>query len=189
MTASAAEIRASDSDRQQIAERLNVSVGEGRLNLDEFSDRVAAAYAARTRGQLDLLVKDLPAASSLSTTTAARVPVAPAPTASLTTKVGAIKRAGLWRLAPVTNLGVVAGPIKLDLRGAQLTAPEVTISARTVFGAIKVWVPRGVRVDVEGATTMGTRTIEESNLPPDASVPTLRLRLDTVVGTVKVYRT
>jgi hypothetical protein len=36
---------------------------------------------------------------------------------------------------------------------------------------------------------VGTRTIAESNLPPDMDVPTLRLRLDTGLGTVKVYRT
>jgi predicted membrane protein len=84
---------------------------------------------------------------------------------------------------------VAIGPIKLDLRGADLAAQEVTLSARTAIGAIKVWVPRGVRVEVEGTTAVGTRTIEESNLPPDVTVPTLRLRLDTGLGTVKVYRT
>jgi hypothetical protein len=52
-----------------------------------------------------------------------------------------------------------------------------------------VWVPRGVRVEIEGTTAIGTRTVEESNLPPDMDVPTLRLRLDTWMGTVKVYRT
>jgi hypothetical protein len=58
-----------------------------------------------------------------------------------------------------------------------------------VVGAIKVWVPRGVRVEIEGTTAIGTRTVEESNLPPDMDGPTLRLRLDTWMGTVKVYRT
>jgi predicted membrane protein len=64
----------------------------------------------------------------------------------------------------------------------------VTVAVRTVVGAIKVWVPRGIRVEVEGTTAIGTRTVEESNLAPHVDVPTLRLRLDTVLGTVKVYR-
>jgi len=182
--------RASDAERQAIADRLNAAVGEGRLTLEEFSDRVGSAYQARTHGDLELLVTDLPQPSGRSAIVvdAHLVPADPRE-APLDIKIGAIKRRGRWRLAKDSAHGVAVGPIKLDLRGADLAAREITLSARTVVGAIKVWVPRGVRVEVEGTTTVGTRTIEESNLPPDVDVPTLRLRLDTVLGTVKVYRT
>lgn len=183
-------VRASDSERQAIADRLNAAVGEGRLTLEEFSDRVGSAYAARTHGELEPLVADLPAPSGRSTVVvdAHLVPLEPQP-APLDIKIGAIKRFGRWRLKKDNALGVALGPIKLDLRGADLAAREITLSARTVVGAIKVWVPRGVRVEVEGTTAVGTRTVTESNLPPEMDVPTLRLRLDTWVGTVKVYRT
>jgi hypothetical protein len=178
-------VRASDGERQAVADRLNVAVGEGRLTLSEFTERVGAAYAARTQGELDLLVGDLPAGRAV-----AEVATAPPPEpAPLEIMVGAIKKRGRWRIQPSTALGVAIGPMKLDLRNADLAAHEVTLSARTVVGAIKVWVPRGVRVIVEGRTAVGTRTIAESNLPPDMDVPTLRLRLDTGLGTVKVYRT
>ena len=178
-------VRASDGERQAVADRLNVAVGEGRLTLSEFTERVGTAYAARTQGELDLLVRDLPAGRSVAAAATAPPPV-PAP---LEIMVGAIKKRGRWRIQPSTALGVAIGPMKLDLRNADLAAHEVTLSARTVVGAIKVWVPRGVRVIVEGRTAVGTRTIAESNLPPDMDVPTLRLRLDTGLGTVKVYRT
>jgi hypothetical protein len=181
-------VRASDGERQAVADRLNTAVGEGRLTLSEFSDRVAAAYAARTVAELDVLVDDLPASRpSLS----ADVRPADPPSsrrAPLDVLLGAIKRRGRWRIGADTALGVAVGPMKLDLRDADLSAHEVTVSARTVVGAIKVWVPAGIRVYVEGTTAVGTRTIAESNLPPDVDVPTLRLRLDTVLGTVKVYR-
>ncbi|MEV6846657.1 DUF1707 domain-containing protein [Actinoplanes sp. NPDC051411] len=178
-------VRASDGERQTIADRLNVAVGEGRLTLSEFTERVGAAYAARTQGELDRLVSDLPAGRPV-TAAATAPPPEPAP---LEIMVGAIKKRGRWRIQPSTALGVAIGPMKLDLRNADLAAHEVTLSARTVVGAIKVWVPRGVRVIVEGRTAVGTRTIAESNLPPEVDVPTLRLRLDTGLGTVKVYRT
>ena len=178
-------MRASDRERQTVADQLNVAVGEGRLTLSEFTERVGAAYAAPTRGDLEVLVRDLPAARSVATT----APVAPPEPAPLEIMVGAIKKRGRWRLQPATALGVAIGPMKLDLRDADLAAHEVTLSVRTVVGAIKVWVPRGVRVVVEGRTAVGTRTIAESNLPPEMDVPTLRLRLDTGLGTVKVYRT
>ena len=183
-------LRASDAERQAVADRLNAAVGEGRLTLEEFSDRVGSAYAARTHAELELLVTDLPAPSSRTAIVVDAHPLPATPRhAPLDIQVGAIKKRGRWRLAADSAMGVRIGPIKLDLRGADLAAREITLSARTVVGAIKVWVPRGVRVEIEGTTAIGTRTVEESNLPPDMDVPTLRLRLDTWMGTVKVYRT
>jgi len=180
-------VRASDAEREAVAARLNAAVGEGRLTLAEFSDRIGAVYAARTRGDLVPVVADLPAG------TPAPAPAGQAATrggdrAPLLTWVGAIKRRGRWRLAGDTALGVAVGPVKLDLRGAEIAARDVTVSVRTVVGAIKVWVPAAIRVEVEGTTAIGTRTVEESHLPPYVDVPTLRLRLDTTLGTVKVYR-
>jgi Domain of unknown function (DUF1707) len=54
------ELRAGDSDRQRVAERLRRAHDEGRLDLDEFDERVTAAWAARTYGDLDALTTDLP---------------------------------------------------------------------------------------------------------------------------------
>jgi uncharacterized protein DUF1707 len=57
-------IRASDSDREQVAEQLRVATAEGRLTTDELEDRLGALYAARTYGEIDALVEDLPAIPS-----------------------------------------------------------------------------------------------------------------------------
>jgi hypothetical protein len=54
------DVRASDSERELVIERLHRAVGNGRLTLEEFDERAAAAYAARTRGELADLTKDLP---------------------------------------------------------------------------------------------------------------------------------
>ncbi len=53
-------LRASDSDREQIAERLRKATAEGRLLAEELEDRLGAALRARTYGELDALVADLP---------------------------------------------------------------------------------------------------------------------------------
>lgn len=58
------DIRASDAEREQVAAELGQAVGEGRLTLAEFSDRVEQAHAARTRAELAPLIADLPAAAS-----------------------------------------------------------------------------------------------------------------------------
>jgi hypothetical protein len=54
-------IRASDADREQVAERLRVATVEGRLSADELEARLEALHASRTYGELDALVADLPA--------------------------------------------------------------------------------------------------------------------------------
>jgi len=169
-----------------VAGRLNAAVGEGRLNLDEFSQRISSAYGARTQGELEVLVRDLPAVSGGHPPARSAVVFAGS---DVTTTVGAVKKNGRWLLGSHTTVAVAFGPIKLDLREAELAAREVTLSAHTTVGSIKVWVPSGVRVYVDGMTRIGTRTIEESNLPDNPDAPTLRLRLETGMGTVKVYRT
>ncbi|GAA4732926.1 DUF1707 SHOCT-like domain-containing protein [Actinomycetospora chibensis] len=54
------DVRASDAERELTVERLQRAVGNGRLSIEEFDDRAARAYAARTRGELADLTRDLP---------------------------------------------------------------------------------------------------------------------------------
>lgn len=63
-------MRASDSDREHVADRLRTAVTEGRLSHEEFEERLHDALSARTYGQLDPLLADLPAATSTSATVA-----------------------------------------------------------------------------------------------------------------------
>jgi hypothetical protein len=54
------EVRIGDAEREQVAHRLHVHVGSGRLDLAEFEQRIDAAYQARTRGELAAVLADLP---------------------------------------------------------------------------------------------------------------------------------
>jgi DUF1707 SHOCT-like domain len=54
------EMRAADADRQAVAEKLKVALDEGRLDLHEYDDRLQRAYAAKTYGELNPLLADLP---------------------------------------------------------------------------------------------------------------------------------
>jgi len=57
--------RVADADRDRIVTLLREHVVDGRLTLDEFSERVERALRATTRGELDALMADLPAATSV----------------------------------------------------------------------------------------------------------------------------
>ena len=58
-----ATLRASDADREQVAERLRHAAAEGRLLAEELEERLGTALSARTYGELDALVADLPSTS------------------------------------------------------------------------------------------------------------------------------
>jgi hypothetical protein len=53
-------LRASDADRERVAERLRHAAAEGRLLTEELEHRLGAAFSARTYAELDVLVADLP---------------------------------------------------------------------------------------------------------------------------------
>lgn len=55
------QLRASDADRERTAALLREHRAVGRLTAEEFEDRLEAVFTARTRGDLDTLVGDLPA--------------------------------------------------------------------------------------------------------------------------------
>jgi hypothetical protein len=60
-----AELRASDTDREQVAELLRQAAAEGRLLPEELDERMGTALSARTYGELEAVVSDLPAPARL----------------------------------------------------------------------------------------------------------------------------
>jgi hypothetical protein len=80
-------MRVSDVERQAAAERLRAAMGEGRLDLLEYDNRIAAAYQAVTYADLDKLFVDLP-------THDAAPAVAAAPTPLKATRPGPAVRTG-----------------------------------------------------------------------------------------------
>src|SRR4051812_49284367 len=53
-------MRASDHEREAAVALLRAAAAEGRLEVEELDERTAAAYAAKTRGELEALTEDLP---------------------------------------------------------------------------------------------------------------------------------
>ncbi len=54
------DLRAGDTDREATADRLRHSHSEGRIDSDEFATRIDRCYDAKTMGELQQLVSDLP---------------------------------------------------------------------------------------------------------------------------------
>lgn len=60
MTADRAGLRVSDAERDAVAAELAEHLKDGRLDAAEFDERVGRAVTAKTRGDLDRLLADLP---------------------------------------------------------------------------------------------------------------------------------
>jgi hypothetical protein len=73
------QLRAADDDREAVAATLGRALSEGRLTVDEYEERLAKAYAARTYGDLAGLTADLPGATAPPRTPAPSAVPAPRP--------------------------------------------------------------------------------------------------------------
>ncbi|MFD0655859.1 DUF1707 SHOCT-like domain-containing protein [Thermocatellispora tengchongensis] len=54
-------MRASDADRDRVAQVLRENFAEGRLTSEEFDERLERLYQSKTYGELAVLTNDLPA--------------------------------------------------------------------------------------------------------------------------------
>src|SRR5690242_10100273 len=110
-------LRASDADREQVAERLRIATTEGRLTAGEFEDRLGALYRSRTYGELDALTADLPSTAPARRRAGLPMWVVPAAVLALLAAIGGLL-AGLGRHAVVAaapdqtpHRVIVGGPL------------------------------------------------------------------------------
>jgi len=175
-------VRASDAEREQTVAQLRDATAEGRLTLDEFSQRVEEAYAAKTQDALDSLTGDLPA-------TAAAVPESRRRPRSFTISIfGGIDRKGRWRVARHHWVVSIFGGSDLDLRQASLEGGEATISIVDPFGGTDVYVPDGIDVDFNGFGLFGGADEHGGDLPTRPGSPLLRVRAFSMFGGTDVWR-
>jgi hypothetical protein len=142
------EFRASDADRDRIADILRDALAEGRLDAAEHSERLDRLYAAKTMGELEPLVRDLPAGRA-----AASVPwpAAPRHTAdaggenpNLVGILGGAERKGRWRVGSRITAVAIMGGVEIDLSEATFTAPELVIHCTAIMGGVSIRLPENV---------------------------------------------
>lgn len=175
------ELRAGDADRERVAVRLQENLVAGRLTLDEFSERLDAAYSLRTIAELEELTRDLPQTAAPLVTQTRRTP-----TRWSVAAMGSVERKSRWRVPPQTTAVAVMGSVVLDLRKAEITSAEVEITAVTVMGSIEIIVPEGVEVDLTGFAVMGSKEEKVTDAPPLPGAPLVRVRAFALMGSVEV---
>jgi hypothetical protein len=151
------DFRASDQDRERVAAQLHAAAADGRIDLVELDERLAALYAARTYGELVPLTRDLPVpATGAVVTPRSHAEIVPAsgPAISFAVMSGC-DRAGEWVVPAQHTAFALMGGVELDLRHAKFAAAEVTITAVAIMGGIGITVPHDMHVVCEGFGLMG----------------------------------
>jgi hypothetical protein len=167
-------VRASDNDRDATVELLRKAAGEGRLTLEELTDRIEATVNAVTRSDLVLLTGDLSTGATVGAATR------PAEVRGW----GDVKRSGPWTVPAENTFRTWLGHIKLDLREAQFSATETHIYARALFGNIDLLVPEGIAVEVQARTRLGRNNLQAKSGVPGA--PRIVLTGGTFSGRISV---
>ena len=174
-------VRVADAERDRAVTQLREHAVEGRLTLDEFTQRVGLALQARTQGDLHAAMADLPEVAvpeEVSTRRPAR--------RSFVAVMSGSRAKGRWRVGARTTAVAVMGGCEMDLRQAEIEGPEVVITAVAFWGGVHVIVPEGIDVQLEGFSFMGGRNLKVRDVPIVPGSPRIRVRGYAVMGGINI---
>jgi len=198
------DIRVSDAERNKVVDLLREQCSDGRLTLEEFSDRVGDVFNAKTRRELDAAVADLPipveydplpgtmATTSKTPQTGAQSRQSTAPARRRPVRKWIVgvwsggKAKGRWRPAEETHVLAFMGGCEVDLRNAEIDGDEVVIKAYAVMGGIDIIVPEGIEVDLDGLAIMGGNDRRIKDVPRLPGTPVVRVWAFSLMGGVTV---
>ncbi|MFB9906304.1 DUF1707 SHOCT-like domain-containing protein [Allokutzneria oryzae] len=169
------ELQPAKENAQKALER---AVGQGRLTLDQFTERVDQVWQAESHTELAKATTGLPEPLGQENVVVV---------GSVRNSVfDDVERSGRFALRSGTTVSSVFGDVRLDLRNAVITDDVVEITGSTVFGDIKVTVPEGVQVEVSSKLFFGTEKLRVAEVPRIPGSPVIRLVAKTFFGDVKV---
>ena len=168
------DLRASDTDRERIVWLLRDAHGDGRLTLDEHTERVQCAYEARTLGELTELTHDL-------------IPPDQQPirleSGPLHALFGTVRHGGRWVVPGRFPVAALFGTLEIDLREALLQRRHVVVRANVLGGRLRLLVPEGVRVEFTGRSIIGSHDLRVQP-PQGEDGPVIEVCGTIVLGSV-----
>ncbi|MEV4221743.1 DUF1707 domain-containing protein [Nonomuraea sp. NPDC049725] len=167
------ELRASDADRERIAQVLQDAHADGRITLEELEERLTTLYAARTLGEIAQLTADLLPADQQPLNLDGR------PVSAVFKKQ---ERGGRWVVPAELSVTAMFGTTKLDLRDAILQNRRIVINATLVFGGLEIHVPE----DLEVIRVTKDKTVRLTKQPTEPGAPVVEVRTSNFAGEVKV---
>ncbi|WP_241384971.1 DUF1707 SHOCT-like domain-containing protein [Rhodococcus sp. CH91] len=169
------DLRVSDAEREHVGELLQRAVGQGMLSLGEFTERMDTVLAAKTRGDLNQVLVDLPGMQirpEYDPRTVPGVPpqqqTYPVPAAGafpaplqgapslIKGRVSSIERKGRWQVPPAITLDTVASSVTLDFTEAVMQTQVVRIDVNDYLSSISIVLPAEATADVNGVDNVAS---------------------------------
>ncbi|MFD6171327.1 DUF1707 SHOCT-like domain-containing protein [Streptomyces coeruleorubidus] len=164
----ASELRASDAERDRIADILHDALAEGRLTVDEHAERVEGVLRAKTVGELDVFIQDLPAAHRQGPgpspapaphrPTVGAIPIDPDD--NVVAIFSSAVRKGRWRAGRRIHAYAIFGSVEIDLSEALFDHQQVMIKSFSVFGSVEIRVPENVSLRGMGGGVLGSFEVD-----------------------------
>ncbi|MEU1573093.1 DUF1707 domain-containing protein [Streptomyces collinus] len=162
------ELRASDAERDRIADILHDALAEGRLTADEHVERVEGVLRAKTVGELEVFIRDLPAAHRQGPgstpapaphrPTAGAIPIDPDDNV-VAVFSGAVRK-GRWRAGRRIHAYAVFGSVEIDLSEALFDHQQVVVKSFAIFGSVEIRVPENVSLRGTGSGVLGSFEVD-----------------------------
>ena len=181
-----AELRASDADRDRIAGILREALAEGRLDAEEHAERIDMVYRAKTMGELEPVVRDLPVAADSRPRRApgAYAAGAPVPDQNLVAVFSASVRKGRWQVPARINAVAIFGSVEIDLTEAVFPQQQVQITVTAVLGSVEIRVPENITLRSSGSGVLGAFEVETHDAA-EADAPQVQVNGFALLGSVE----
>ncbi|WP_428981429.1 DUF1707 SHOCT-like domain-containing protein [Nocardia brasiliensis] len=169
------DLRVSDAEREHVGQLLQRAVGLGMLSLGEFTERMDTALAAKTRGELNAVLIDLPGVrlvgqptaqpSAFVNTTPSFVKHRPVPPpvgpvtgngGVIRSRLSGVNRRGPWQVAPTLHLDSWLSGVTLDFTEAIMSTQVVEVNVDDFCSSLTLIVPREATVDLNEVDLIGS---------------------------------
>lgn len=164
-------MRVSDAEKEHVGQLLQRAVGAGMLSLGEFTERMDTALAAKTRGELNSVLADLPGMQIAEHHRPQLQGSAPTPAATYTPTHGptysaapgdvvrgtmsTVSRKGSWHVPPNLSIESKMSTVTLDFTQAIMSTQVVEITVNDYCSTISIVVPPEATVDLNRVDTVG----------------------------------
>lgn len=183
----------SNDDRERVARVLHDAMAEGRLTVNELEERLDMVYAAKTFGDLEPVLRDLPVGGQPRAMTVHTPAAAPSnriggrgTSSNAIAIMSGTDRKGVWTVPPTFTAVAMMGGVEIDLTEARFEDAETTIQAFALMGGVDIFVPEDIVIRVTGTGLMGAFENHAQDQTPAPGAPVVKITGLAMMGGVDV---
>ncbi|WP_156755368.1 DUF1707 SHOCT-like domain-containing protein [Actinokineospora pegani] len=176
------DLRVSDAERDHVISVLQKAIGHGLIDLDEFTRRTDVALAAKTRGELNVVLVDLPGLFTGEAQDAAEPE-------HLRANMSTVRRTGGWEVPEHLVVHNRMGTVELDFTSAVINHKVVHVELDNTAGSVDLTIPDGARCDLSDLrTSIGGEITERGVREQGVSAPKFVLSGLVRAGSLTIRR-